>query len=94
MRYATWKIDFSDDANQGTGPESFVTVGKIEGGFEKAPFEIVGYVSDDAVITGLEKWEVTEITQEEALNYCLALNSESFIDSNGRISTSHNLTIS
>ena len=87
MRYATWKIDFSDDPNQGTGPEASVAVGKIEGGFEKGPFEIVGYVSDDAVITGLEKWEVTEITQEEALDYALALNAKAFLNENGHISS-------
>ena len=85
MRYATWKIDFSKESNYGTGPETQITSGEIKGGFEISPFFILGYVSDDAIITNLNQWEVTEVTPQEALDFALSLNPEAFISENGYI---------
>lgn len=86
MRYAKWKINFSDNPNEGTGPDSFVISGTVEGGFEIAPFEIVGYLSDDVEISEFHKWEMTELSQEQALELALESNKEAFITEAGRIS--------
>lgn len=85
MRYATWKVDFSDNRKEGTTPEAFIKLGNLEGYAYIAPFTIMGYVSDDADLTDLEKWEVTEITSEEALVFAKIDHADSLINENGFI---------
>lgn len=80
MKYFTWVLNFDDNSNEGTGPESSVTQGTLSGGFEFLPFNIVGYGDTHTNINGLEKWQVTEITQEEALSKALSLNPECYLD--------------
>lgn len=83
MRYATWKIDFSNNSNDGTTPEKFVKSGNLEGYAYIAPFTVMGYVSDDADLSDLEKWEVTEITLEEALAFAKINDVDSSINDDG-----------
>jgi hypothetical protein len=85
MRYATWKVDFSDNPKEGTTPERFVKSGTLEGYTYVAPFTIMGYVSDDADLSDLEKWEVSEITSEEALAFAKIDHANSSINENGFI---------
>lgn len=85
MRYFTWNTVWDNDSQYGTTPESSVVLGTLEGGFEYEGMSIVGYGSDNIDITGLNKWSVVEITQEQALTYAQALNSECYINSEGKI---------
>jgi hypothetical protein len=84
MRYFTWNTIWDDGSEYGTTPEPSVITGYLEGGFEYQGTSIVGYGSDDVDITGLEKWSVIEITQNQALEYAQILNSKCFI-LNGKI---------
>jgi hypothetical protein len=84
MRYFTWNIVW-DDSFYGTTPESSVTIGKLEGGFEYQPTSIVGYGTNNVSIVGLNKWSVVEITQEQALAYAQALNPECYVNNEGKI---------
>ena len=84
MRYFTWNTIWNDGSEYGTTPESSVITGNLEGGFEYQGTSIVGYGSDDVDITGLDKWSVVEITQQECLDFALALNPECFI-LNGKV---------
>ena len=79
MRYFTWNTIWDNESKYGTTPESSVITGNLEGGFEYQGTSIVGYGSDDVDITGLDKWSVVEITQQECLDLALALNPECFI---------------
>lgn len=79
MRYFTWNTVWDKESKYGTTPESSVTAGILEGGFEYEGTSIVGYGSDDVDITNLDKWSVVEITQQECLDFALALNPKCFI---------------
>jgi len=79
MKYYTYKIDFSDNSNEGTAPSN------IQGGFEYEPYLLVGYGEDNTSITGLEKWNVTEITQEYALELAKNINKNMVVQDDGRI---------
>lgn len=80
MKYYTYKIDFSNNLNEGTVPSN------IDGGFEYEPFRLVGYSLNSLNLVDLEKWEVSEITQEEAINFALKINPDMSLNENGRIS--------
>ena len=77
MRYATWSVYFPEsDSKEGTTPESIIRErgGQADGAFIVNGFTFLGYVSDNADLTGLENFNVTEITQEEALTLAQADN--------------------
>jgi hypothetical protein len=90
MNYATWKLNFSN-SDYGTGPEdkiselgfdaqaSWVSGKAEEGGI------ILGYVSQEQDETELTDWEFQNISQAEALAFCIALNPEAFILGDGTI---------
>jgi hypothetical protein len=90
MNYATWKLNFTDP-NYGTGPED--RIGELglgaEGAWVAGEIEnggtILGYVTEPVDETQLTTWEVTNITQAEALEFCLSLNPEAFLLPDGRI---------
>ena len=71
MRYATWYVYFTPDAPQGTTPEFIIRErgGQASGALNLPNYEFVGYLSDNADISGLDNWQVKEITQNEALSY-------------------------
>jgi hypothetical protein len=90
VNYATWKLNFTDP-KYGTGPEDKIAelglgaegawvAGEIENGGT-----ILGYVTEPVDETQLTAWEVTNITEAEALEFCLALNPEAYLLPDGRI---------
>lgn len=90
MNYATWKLNFTDP-NYGTGPEDKIAeLGfGAEGAWVLGEVEnngtILGYVTEPVDETELTTWQVTNITESEALAFCLALNSEAYLLPDGRI---------
>jgi hypothetical protein len=90
MNYATWKLNFNN-AKYGTGPEDVISQlgGWAEGGWVDGVPEnggtIIGYVSSPQDELELEPWEFQNISQEEALDYCLSIDPEAYILDDGRI---------
>jgi hypothetical protein len=90
MNYATWKLNFTDP-NHGTGPEEMIAeLGYYaEGGWADGPVEsgatILGYVTEPVDESELTIWEVTNITEAEALAFCQAINPEAYLLPDGRI---------
>ena len=90
MNYATWKLNFTDP-KYGTGPEDKIA----ELGFEAEGAWVLGEVENGGTILGyatevpdefaLAAWEFKNISQEEALNFCLAINSEAYLLPDGKI---------
>ena len=90
MNYATWKLNFSDP-KYGTGPEEKISelgfgaeaawlAGEAENGGT-----ILGYVTEPVDESELTDWDFANITQLEALEFCLALNPAAYLLPNGRI---------
>jgi hypothetical protein len=92
MNYATWKLNFTDP-NYGTGPEEAAfDLGVVaEGGFAGNDETILGYLSEPADEAELELWELTNMTQEEALAFCQSINPEAFLLPDGRITAPRNI---
>ena len=90
MNYATWKLNFTDP-NYGTGPEdAIVALGfTAEGAWVDGQVEdggtILGYVSDPQNESALATWDFANVTQEDALAFCLAINPEAYLLEDGRI---------
>lgn len=90
MNYATWKLNFTD-ANYGTGPED--KIAKLGFGAEGAWADgevqdgatIMGYVTEPQDEAELALWDFQNITEKEALDFCLALNPEAYLLPDGRI---------
>ena len=63
MKYATWQI------TNGTTPEAAIRAkgGQAEGAMSLTFNNILGYVSDDADLTGLSEWNVQPQTSAQAL---------------------------
>jgi hypothetical protein len=77
MIYLKWKLS---NGVWGTGPE-----GEIfdRGGFASAGWALdnkgyrIGYLTGSSVdLTGLETWDVTEVTESEALAFCRQFYSD------------------
>jgi len=90
MNYATWKLNFTDPSH-GTGPEDKIAelgfgaegawvAGEVENGGT-----ILGYVTERVDESELTAWEVTNITEAQALEFCLAINPEAYLLPDGRI---------
>jgi hypothetical protein len=90
MNYATWKLNFTDP-KYGTGPEDKVSelgfhaegawvLGSVESGGT-----IMGYVTETQDESQLTPWEFKNISQLEALEFCLAINPQAYLLDNGRI---------
>ena len=90
MNYATWKLNFTDP-NYGTGPEDkiaelgFGAEGAWANGIVEDGATIMGYVTEPVDESKLTAWEVTNITEAEALEFCLAINPEAYLLPDGRI---------
>jgi hypothetical protein len=90
VNYATWKLNFTDP-NYGTGPEDkiaelgFDAEGAWADGQVEEGATILGYVTEPVDESELTAWEVTNITEAEALEFCLAINSEAYLLPDGRI---------
>jgi hypothetical protein len=90
MNYATWKLNFADP-NYGTGPEDTISdLGfAAEGGWVSGAVEnngtILGYLTEPVDESLLTPWQFTNITQAEALEFCLALNPDAYLLPDGKI---------
>jgi hypothetical protein len=90
VNYATWKLNFTDP-KYGTGPEDTIAeLGfRAEAGWAAGQVEnnstILGYVTEPVDESQLTAWEFTNITQSEALEFCLAINPEAYLLDDGRI---------
>jgi hypothetical protein len=97
MNYATWKLNFTDP-NYGTGPEDriadlgFGAEGAWVAGEPESNGTILGYLTEPVDETQLTIWEVKNITQAEALAFCLAINAEASLLPDGKIAAPVDLT--
>ena len=88
MIYLKWKL--STDGVSGTGPE-----GEIDdrGGHAEASWAVdndgyrIGYLTTTAALTGLETWDVSVITEAQALTFCQAIWPAADVLDDGRISS-------
>lgn len=90
MKYVTWMLYWEPDAHYGSGPEPVILErgGSAEGAFYSGADvhdPIVGYVYGDVSLDGLDEWNVTEITSEQALALAQELDPEASINDEGRI---------
>jgi hypothetical protein len=90
MKYATWKLNFTDP-NYGTGPEDKIAeLGfGAEGSWADGPVEsgatILGYLTEPQDESELTTWDFSNITEAEALAFCQAINPEAYLLPDGRI---------
>jgi hypothetical protein len=88
MRYATWSVYFLEpDSKEGYTPEGIIRQrgGEANGAFVIAAYTFVGYVSDNADLTNLENFNVTEITEEEVLTLAAEQDNGAYIAQDGSI---------
>ncbi len=87
MTYLKWKL--SNDGVWGTGPEETIA---DRGGHAEAGWAVdddgyrIGYLTQTAALTGLETWDVTEVTEAQALTFCQAIWEDAEVLPDGRIS--------
>jgi hypothetical protein len=90
MNYATWKLNFTDP-EYGTGPEDKIVElgstaeaawanGEVENGAT-----ILGYISEPQDELELTAWDLTNITEQEALAFCQEIDPEAYVLEDGRI---------
>lgn len=88
MKYATWKLNFTDP-EYGTGPEDSINAqgGTAEGAYPNGDVTqgalILGYFTGEP--TDLEAWDFTELTEAEALAFVLAIDETASLGEDGRI---------
>ena len=87
MIYLKWKLS---EGIWGTGPEDEIAA---RGGHAEAGWAVdedgyrIGYLTATATLTDLETWDVSEVTESEALTFCQAIWGDAEVQSNGRISS-------
>lgn len=90
MNYATWKLNFTNP-NYGTGPEDKIAeLGfGAEGGWASGQVEnggtILGYLTEPIEESELTIWQVKNISQAEALDFCLDINPQAYLLPDGKI---------
>ena len=88
MTYLKWKL--SNDGVWGTGPEGEIDA---RGGHAEASEYVdssgyrIGYLTATADLTGLGTWDVTEVTEAQALTFCQAIWADAEVLANGMISS-------
>jgi hypothetical protein len=90
MNYATWKLNFTDP-EYGTGPEERIA----ELGFGAEGAWVAGQVENGGLILGyltmpvdesqLTLWELTNISEVQALAFCQEINPAAYLLPDGRI---------
>ena len=86
MTYLKWKLS---EGTWGTGPEETIA---DRGGHADAGWAVdddgyrIGYLTQTADLTGLETWDVTEVTEAQALTFCQAIWEDAEVLPDGRIS--------
>jgi hypothetical protein len=97
MNYATWKLNFTNP-DYGTGPEETISYFGItaEGAWVQGSVEnggtILGYVTEEVDESELTAWEVINITEAEALDFCLSINPEAYLLPDGKITAPEDYT--
>ena len=87
MIYLKWKL--SDDGTSGTGPEGTIA---DRGGLADASWAVdddgyrLGYMPQTADLTDLETWDVTTLTEAEALTFAQGFYADAEVMDDGRIS--------
>jgi hypothetical protein len=90
MKYATWKLNF-DNPDYGTGPEEKIAElgAKAEAGWTDGAVEnggtVLGYLDAEVEAGELSIWNFAYITQEQALNFCLAIDPDAYLNNEGKI---------
>ena len=88
MKYATWKLNFTNP-KYGTGPEDSITIqgGSAEGACPNGDVtqgaEILGYYTGTP--TALSAWSFKKLTQAKALEFVEAIDPEAYLGEDGRI---------
>jgi hypothetical protein len=86
MTYLKWKLS---EGTWGTGPEETIA---DRGGHADAGWAVdddgyrIGYLTQTAALTGLETWDVTEVTEAEALTFCQQFYADAEVQDGGTIS--------
>lgn len=92
MNYALWNLNFTDP-NYGTGPENkiselgFGAEGAWSDGQVESGSTIMGYVTEPQNESELADWNFRNITQQEALEFCIAINPDAYLLGDGRITS-------
>ena len=87
MIYLKWKL--SDAGVSGTGPEETIA---DRGGLAEASWAVdddgyrIGYLTQTANLDDLDTWDVTEVTEAQALRFCKAIYAEAEVLPDGYIS--------
>jgi hypothetical protein len=87
MRYLKWKL--SELGESGTGPEADLNaIHRISvGGYVDSDGYRIGYVPD-LDISGIDaKWDVTEVSEADALAFAQAIWADAEIDSDGTLTS-------
>jgi hypothetical protein len=88
MKYATWILNFSS-SNEGTGPEAsiakqgFSAEGIYSNGDITNGGKIFGYFTGTP--SNLQEWNFVELSQEQALDFVLALDASAYVAEDGKI---------
>jgi hypothetical protein len=90
LNYATWKLNFTNP-EYGTGPEDkiaelgFTAEGAWLSGVIENGGIILGYVSEPLDESELTPWELKNITQAEAFEFCLLIDENAYLLDDGKI---------
>ena len=86
MRYFKWKLS---EGTWGTGPERDLNVlNRIAvGSYVDSDGYRIGY-SSDIDVSGMDEWDVTEVTEAEALAFCQQFYADAEVRADGYISSS------
>ena len=87
MIYLQWKLS---EGTWGTGPEETITdrggTTQVSAHVDSSGYRI-GYLTSTADLTGLETWDVTEVTEAQALTFCQAIYADAEVIADGQISS-------
>jgi hypothetical protein len=90
MNYATWKLNFTNP-EYGTGPEAKILElgGTAQGAWVDGVAEdqgtIIGYLDSPQDEIELAPWQFQNISQVEALDFCLTINPQAYLLEDGTI---------
>jgi len=81
MRYLKWKLS---EGTSGTGPETEFNLGNkvTPGSYVDSDGYRIGYLPD-LDISSMEEWDVTEVSEADALAFAQAIWADAEIDSDG-----------
>jgi hypothetical protein len=86
MRYFKWKLS---EGTWGTGPEVKLNlVNRIAvGGYVDADGYRIGYLKDYDISGADSEWDVTEVSEADALTFAQAIWADAEVDSDGMITS-------